>query len=271
MTLTEGSRELSDAVRRRLSSAAAAVASQLPDDIFRELLLGRDSHGNVALSSIDTETLLAELVGKKLSEDEETRADMKQTRKTQPTPHTQQTSTYQPPVAAASLSSISGVGADVLAVDPTPGGVRYRPVSHFCGYEGRAGLPTNFDATYAYALGYAAAMLAAGGAHGTVACVTNPTSPPKRWKVAGVPLCRLMRSERRAGKDRLVIRKVMVDLEGPAFARFASQRDSWRRDRPLTHLVYWSIRWSIGPFIRSSSFTQHLQSRLHSSGLVSHR
>lgn len=102
-------------------------------------------------------------------------------------------------------------------------------MSHFCGYEGRAGLPTNFDATYAYALGYSAAVLAAGGAHSCVACVINPTAPPRRWEVAGVPLCRLMRAERRAGKDRLVIRKVMVDVDGPGFAHFAAQRDSWRK------------------------------------------
>jgi hypothetical protein len=45
-------------------------------------------------------------------------------------------------------------------------------------------------------------MLAVGGAHSTVAAITNPTAPPAQWRVAGVPLCRLMRAERRAGRDR---------------------------------------------------------------------
>ena len=96
---------------------------------------------------------------------------------------------------------------------------RFTVKTHFCGYEGRSGLPTNFDATYAYALGHAAAALAAGGANGVVAAIPNPTDPPKRWRVVGAPLCRMLRAERRVGKDRLVIRKTLVDLEGARFER----------------------------------------------------
>jgi pyrophosphate--fructose-6-phosphate 1-phosphotransferase len=105
---------------------------------------------------------------------------------------------------------------------------RFSAKMHFCGYEGRSGLPTNFDATYAYALGHAAATLAAGGANGVVAAIPNPTDPPARWRVVGAPLCRMLRAERRAGKDRLVIRKTLVDLEGGAFRAFAAERDAWR-------------------------------------------
>ena len=105
---------------------------------------------------------------------------------------------------------------------------RFTVKTHFCGYEGRSGLPTNFDATYAYALGHAAATLAAGGANGVVAAIPNPTDPPARWRVVGAPLCRMLRAERRAGKDRLVIRKTLVDLEGGAFRAFAAERDAWR-------------------------------------------
>ena len=106
---------------------------------------------------------------------------------------------------------------------------KFSPVFHFCGYEGRSGLPSDFDATYAYTLGYAAATLAAGGANGVIAAVTNPeASSPRDWRVAGVPLCRLMRSESRDGRERLVIKKALVDLDGGAFAAFASRRDGWR-------------------------------------------
>ena len=43
-----------------------------------------------------------------------------------------------------------------------------------------------------------------------------------------MPLCRMLRAERRAGKDRLVIRKAVVDLRGAAFEAFAARRDAWR-------------------------------------------
>ena len=43
-----------------------------------------------------------------------------------------------------------------------------------------------------------------------------------------MPLSRTLRAERREGKDRLVVRKTLVDLKGPAFAAFAKQRDAWR-------------------------------------------
>jgi pyrophosphate--fructose-6-phosphate 1-phosphotransferase len=104
----------------------------------------------------------------------------------------------------------------------------FRPRFHFCGYEGRAGLPSDFDATYAYNLGHGACLLAAGGANGVVVAVENPVDPVLFWRVAGVPLPRTLRAERRDGKDRLVVRKTLVDLKGPAFASFAEKRNAWR-------------------------------------------
>lgn len=113
--------------------------------------------------------------------------------------------------------------------ETAPVDAKFSPVYHFCGYEGRSGLPTDFDATYAYTLGYAAATLAAGGANGVIATVTNPeASSPRDWRVAGVPMCRLMRRESREGRERLVIKKTPVDLNGGAFAAFVSRRDGWR-------------------------------------------
>ncbi|ESQ38173.1 hypothetical protein EUTSA_v10028543mg [Eutrema salsugineum] len=43
--------------------------------------------------------------------------------------------------------------------------------SHFFGYEGRCGLPTNFDATYCYALGYGAGSLLQSGKTGLISSV----------------------------------------------------------------------------------------------------
>jgi hypothetical protein len=61
-----------------------------------------------------------------------------------------------------------------------------------------------------------------------VVAVENPVDPVLFWRVAGVPLPRTLRAERRDGKDRLVVRKTLVDLKGPAFASFAEKRNAWR-------------------------------------------
>ncbi|ACO63276.1 predicted protein, partial [Micromonas commoda] len=172
-----------------LSMDAAKTAASLPNDIFAELTRTRDPHGNPRLSAVDTEKLLGRMVKSRIDAAGATRREEAQT-----------------------------------AVD-----AKFSPVYHFCGYEGRSGLPTDFDATYAYALGYAAATLAAGGANGVIATVTNPeASSPRDWRVAGVPMCRLMRRESREGRERLVIKKTPVDLNGGAFAAFVSRRDGWR-------------------------------------------
>jgi pyrophosphate--fructose-6-phosphate 1-phosphotransferase len=52
-------------ITRRLSAASADVYESLPSAI-REVLLSRDSHGNVPVSQIETERLLMELVSEKI-------------------------------------------------------------------------------------------------------------------------------------------------------------------------------------------------------------
>ncbi|XP_028184849.1 pyrophosphate--fructose 6-phosphate 1-phosphotransferase subunit beta 1-like [Glycine soja] len=47
----------------------------------------------------------------------------------------------------------------------------FRGQSHFFGYEGRCGLPTNFDSTYCYALGYGAATILQSGKTGLISSV----------------------------------------------------------------------------------------------------
>ncbi|CAI7930438.1 unnamed protein product [Closterium sp. NIES-54] len=69
--------------------------------------------------------------------------------------------------------------------------------SHFCGYEGRCGMPTLFDATYCYALGSVAAALVQAGETGLIASVGNLTAPPQEWTVGGTALTELMVVERR--------------------------------------------------------------------------
>ncbi|MDX8431629.1 MAG: diphosphate--fructose-6-phosphate 1-phosphotransferase [Candidatus Algichlamydia australiensis] len=104
---------------------------------------------------------------------------------------------------------------------------KFNPVSHFFGYEGRAGYPTNFDATYCYALGQTAALLIEEGHSGFMAALGGLTKPPEEWEPLGVPITSLMHFEMRKGKRKPVISKALVDLSGKAFRRFAEKRSEW--------------------------------------------
>ena len=99
--------------------------------------------------------------------------------------------------------------------------------SHFFGYEGRCGLPTNFDATYCYALGYGAGALLHSGKTGLISSVGNLAAPVEEWTVSGTALTALMDVERRHGKFKPVIKKAMVELDGAPFKKFVSMRDEW--------------------------------------------
>ncbi|MFT3994604.1 MAG: diphosphate--fructose-6-phosphate 1-phosphotransferase [Dysgonomonas sp.] len=55
-------------IKKNLSADNAAVFASLPEGVARQLTLDRDPHGNVQVSLIETEKLLAEMVGNKLAE-----------------------------------------------------------------------------------------------------------------------------------------------------------------------------------------------------------
>lgn len=57
-----------DYVLKHLSDENAAIFKSLPIAVSRQLALERDPHGNVQVSLIETEQLLAEMVGKKLAQ-----------------------------------------------------------------------------------------------------------------------------------------------------------------------------------------------------------
>ncbi|KAF9610117.1 hypothetical protein IFM89_019982 [Coptis chinensis] len=76
---------------------------------------------------------------------------------------------------------------------------QFKGQSHFFGYEGRCGLPTNFDSIYCYALGYAAGALLHSGKTGLISSVGNLGAPVEEWTVGGTALTSLMDVERRHG------------------------------------------------------------------------
>ena len=104
---------------------------------------------------------------------------------------------------------------------------KFSAIMHFFGYEGRCGVPSTFDANYTYALGYNAAALALNGCSGYLSSVRKLTRKPQQWECGGVPLTMMMNMERRKGKEKPVIRKALVELNGEPFKQFAKKRDSW--------------------------------------------
>jgi pyrophosphate--fructose-6-phosphate 1-phosphotransferase len=75
----------------------------------------------------------------------------------------------------------------------------FRGQSHFFGYEGRCGLPTNFDSSYCYALGFGSGALLQSGKTGLITSVANLAAPVEEWTVGGTALTSLMDVERRHG------------------------------------------------------------------------
>ena len=53
------------------------------------------------------------------------------------------------------------------------------------------------------------------------------TDSPEEWEPAGIPLTLMMDVEERKGKQKPVIKKALVDLEGEPFKHFASHRHEW--------------------------------------------
>ena len=89
-------------------------------------------------------------------------------------------------------------------------------------------MPSNFDSQYCYSLGLNAAVLIREGVNGYMSCVKNLTDKnPTNWLAAGCPLPTMMRVERRAGKDKPVIEKALVELDGGMFLAYAAVRDKW--------------------------------------------
>lgn len=104
---------------------------------------------------------------------------------------------------------------------------KFAAISHFFGYEGRCGAPSNFDTNYCYALGYNAAMLAINGFTGYISSVRKLVKKPSLWECGGIPLTMMMTIERRKGKEKPVIQKALVDLKGNPYKMLLKMRQLW--------------------------------------------
>ena len=99
--------------------------------------------------------------------------------------------------------------------------------SHFFGYEGRCAFPSNFDADYCYSLGFNAFALINFGLTGYLSSVRNLTESANDWIAGGVPLTMMMNMEKRHGEMKPVIKKALVELDGPVFKKLEINRDDW--------------------------------------------
>jgi pyrophosphate--fructose-6-phosphate 1-phosphotransferase len=133
---------------------------------------------------------------------------------------------------------------------------QFKGQAHFFGYEGRCGLPSIFDATYCYALGFAASALLHCGQTGLIASVANLTAPAPAWAVGGTALTALMDVERRKGQNKPVIKKAMVELDAAPFQTFARLRDAWAVED--SYISPGPIQFS-GPTANDTTYTLKLE------------
>ncbi len=113
---------------------------------------------------------------------------------------------------------------------------------HFFGYEGRCAAPSNYDADYCYSLGFNASRLIANGKTGYMSIIKNTTAPAEQWIAGGVPITMMMNIERRNGKNKPVIRKALVELDGAPFKFFAAHRAQWAKETAYVYpgpIQYW--------------------------------
>ena len=139
---------------------------------------------------------------------------------------------------------LSRMVADKLAIWKHQGKYvgKFGTQHHFFGYEGRCAAPSNYDADYCYSLGYNASRLIANGKTGYMSIIKNTTAPAAEWIAGGVPITMMMNIERRNGKNKPVIRKALVELDGAPFKFFAAHRAEWAKETAYVYpgpIQYW--------------------------------
>ncbi|MGN0013983.1 MAG: diphosphate--fructose-6-phosphate 1-phosphotransferase [Candidatus Gastranaerophilaceae bacterium] len=107
---------------------------------------------------------------------------------------------------------------------------KFSDLAHFFGYEGRCAFPSNFDADYCYSLGFNAFALMNFGLTGYISSVRNLTAPANDWVAGGIPLTMMMNMEKRHGEMKPVIKKALVEIDGPVFKYLQDNREKWAKE-----------------------------------------
>ncbi|ORM41669.1 Pyrophosphate--fructose 6-phosphate 1-phosphotransferase subunit beta 1 [Babesia sp. Xinjiang] len=106
--------------------------------------------------------------------------------------------------------------------------LRFMP--HYFGYEGRCAMPSDFDASYCYSLGYNAGVLISAKRNGYMSVIRDLKSPIEEWMPLGVPFLHLMHMITMGGKRVPAIRKTLLNLDGKLFKVFEQVREIWAYD-----------------------------------------
>ena len=176
------SNELIELAKKNLKGSLLELFISLPNNIQSQLVAERDPHGNVQVSLIETEKLLAELV-----------------------------------TIAMEKKKKAGEYND-----------KFGSITHFFGYEGRCATPSNFDTDYCYSLGQVSGALIQAGKTGYIACLKDLNLTSEDWKPMGIPLTSMMNLERRHGKDKPVIKKALVELDGEPLKFYNANKAKWK-------------------------------------------
>lgn len=106
----------------------------------------------------------------------------------------------------------------------------FASVTHYFGYQGRCSHPSLFDCSLGSTYGFTAAVLIENGLTGLCVTTQQITSSPNKWRVGGVPLLAILRSQPKSGYRRadLVIPSDEVDLQGETYQRMKAIERGWR-------------------------------------------
>ncbi|MCX7821145.1 MAG: diphosphate--fructose-6-phosphate 1-phosphotransferase [Brevinematales bacterium] len=185
--------EKKDFIYKKLNADSAKLMASLPDEFEKMLLLDRDAHGNLQVSQIPTEKLLITMVEERINE------------------------------VKNHLDEIAYLNFDEKGLERIKK-FKFATNNHFFGYEGRCGAPSLFDAAYTLNLGLCAGSLILDGKTGYIASVTDFD---KGGSVLALPLTGLLNIEKRHGKNEMVIKKGLVEVDSPAFKFFEKRRKDW--------------------------------------------
>ena len=145
-----------DSVKSSLSPWSFSLFQTLPDFMRLQLINEQEISGEINLSQIETEKLLAYFVSEEIAK-RKAKGEYKGS---------------------------------------------FAPVTHFFGYQGRAAHPSYFDCCLGSTLGYSAATLIDSDLTGMAVTVKELTNKPTEWRVGGVPILALLRSQPKSGYKR---------------------------------------------------------------------